>query len=190
MFLALVHRRVSTEESFLHQLGTAPRKHANRSARPTSRRPHFNIRYLCSTNSRQTTGFCVQVDEIADVLHHDADRRSIMCIWHTHLVCTPSRCTHTVLPCLIPDWTVGIPRNHNSASTYARYRITQSASVHAIRGQGVDLACTTSVVSVHSCPHSQQKMVLALQSGQASAWQDCLWTTQPRRLSFPSTNPV
>ena len=82
------------------------------------------------------------------------------------------------------EWTVGVPRNHHSASAYARYRITQSASVHAIRGQGVDLGCTTSVISVHSCAHSQHQMALALQPGQASARQDCRWTT------FPSTNPV
>ena len=40
------------------------------------------------------------------------------------------------------DWIV-FPRNHHSTSTYARYRISQRASVHAIHGQDVDLACPT-----------------------------------------------
>ena len=54
-----------TEESSLHQLGTAS----------------HTSNYL---DGLQTTGFCVQVDEIVNVLLYGADRQSIVCV---HLLC-------------------------------------------------------------------------------------------------------
>jgi hypothetical protein len=115
--------------------------------RPTSRHPfraavYFNIRHTCSTNSPQTTGFYVQTPD-------GADMQSIMCIYHPDLVhsivrpdgLTPAMHVHLTLP----ESTVRIIHNRRSTSTLARYRKSQRVSVHAVRGQGVDPACPTSV---------------------------------------------
>jgi hypothetical protein len=63
---------------FLHRVKTtcigAIICEANNSSSITA---HFNIRYIYSMDSRQTTGFCIQ---IANVLLHRADIQSIVCI--------------------------------------------------------------------------------------------------------------
>ena len=57
------------------------------------------------------TGFCVQVDEIADVLLHAADRQSSVCIWYMYSPGLPTLVVHAYSSPMLntpTDWTVGI----------------------------------------------------------------------------------
>ena len=75
---------------------------------------------------------------------------------HPHLVhnivrpVAPHVYPNPLLLCLTRSLTLQIRLLGSLVTTLARYRISQRASVHAVRGQGVVPACPTSVAYTHS----------------------------------------